>query len=422
MANAPDERPQTALPRTVLVLNEVFYSHGGRYYCDCDSHWWRFAGRLAEYSRDLTLYVPLAQTAPRGAAVEVSPGRMKIEGRFFYKRIEEYYARIIGRRRRMHRQAARLFADADLVLLRVPSPDALPLARVAWRLGKPTVLFVGGDVVSGTAYAEARGLKAVVARWMARRIRQAELRIAARSLLVAVWGNGLLPQFSRVNPQTVVAASPHISVEEIWRRPDTAQGDTITLVRVGSCLRTKGMEYLLPAVAALRHRGRRVRLEVIGAPDDPAYYQELCDLSHRLGLDDCVTWRGYVKFGPDLFDFYRAADIHVVSSISEGVPRCIAEGRAFGLPTVATRVGGIPSIVRDGADGLLVEPKNAEALAAAVERLIDDGDLRRQIIREGYRLAETETAEFQARRLATLIDRALHGQPLGAAAADLHAI
>ena len=422
MVNAPDPRPPTVLPRTVLVLNEVFYSHEGRYYCDCDSHWWRFAGRLAEYSGDLTLYVPLAQTAPRGAAVAVSPGRMKIQGRFFYKRIEEYYARIIGHGRRMHRQAARLFADADLVLLRVPSPDALPLARVAWRLGKPTVLFVGGDVVSGTAYAEARGLKAAVARWMARRIRQAELRIAARSLLVAVWGNGLLPQFSRVNPQTVVAASPHISVEEIWRRPDTAQGDTITLVRVGSCLRTKGMEYLLQAVAALRHRGRRVRLEVIGAPDDPAYYQELCDLSRRLGLDDCVTWRGYVKFGPELFDFYRAADIHVVSSISEGVPRCIAEGRAFGLPTVATSVGGIPSVVHHDQDGVLVDPRDPAALAQAVERLIDDGELRRRIIREGYRLAERETAEFQARRLATLIDRALHGQPLGAAAADLHVI
>jgi glycosyltransferase involved in cell wall biosynthesis len=240
--------------------------------------------------------------------------------------------------------------------------------------------------------------------------------------MVAVWGEGLLPQFAQVNPKAALAASPLVAREHISDRADTMQGNTVRLIRVAGILRTKGLEYLLQAVAALRGRGRSVHLDLVGADSDPVYRQQLLGLCRSLGIEGCVTWVGHVEFGPQLFDLYRAADVHVVSSISEGVPRCIVEGRAFGLPTVATRVGGIPSVVHDGADGLLVEAKSGEAIAAAVERLMEDGDLRRRIIQQGYRLAEYETVEFQARRLATLITRALSGQPLGRAATDLHTI
>jgi glycosyltransferase involved in cell wall biosynthesis len=68
---------------------------------------------------------------------------------------------------------------------------------------------------------------------------------------------------------------------------------------------------------------------------------------------------------------------------------------------------------------LLVEPNNSEQIADAVERLIMDGALRRKIIEAGYRSAETQTAEYQARRLATLIAESLSGADVSQWACDI---
>jgi glycosyltransferase involved in cell wall biosynthesis len=133
-----------------------------------------------------------------------------------------------------------------------------------------------------------------------------------------------------------------------------------------------------------------------------------------------VRFHGPIPFGDELFARLRAADIHVISSLSEGLPRVIAEGRAFCLPTVATAVGGIPTVVCDSEDGLLVPPRNPVALADAIARIIDDGALRRRIIARSWQIAQQSTVEFHAQRLAERIAAALpatqrvpvaHGSP-----------
>jgi glycosyltransferase involved in cell wall biosynthesis len=420
MADSSNLAPAGSPSRAVLVLNEAFYRSEGRFYTPFN--WWRFALRLADHFPDFTLHVPLADAPPPPEAKPAALDRLKVEGRFFYRRIEEYYARILANRRQMLADARRVFADADVVLFRVPGPDVLPLARVAWRLGKPTVLLVCGDVIGGNAYVDACGLKPLMARMVARRLRRAEEKVARRSACVAVLGHELLSVFSRFNDRAALMASPSISRDDIYRRADVLGRGGVRLLRIARLLPNKGLEYLIQAMAVLRDRGRDIHLDIVGGGDEPAYERSLHDLARRLAVSDRITFCGHVEFGEALFNYYRQADIHVVSSLSEAMGRCILEARVFGLPTVATRVGGIPSVVHDGADGLLVEAKSGEAIAVAVERLMEDGDLRRRIIQQGYRLAEYETAEFQARRLATLITRALSGQPLGRAATDLHMI
>ena len=70
-------------------------------------------------------------------------------------------------------------------------------------------------------------------------------------------------------------------------------------------------------------------------------------------------------------------------SLSEGTPRVLVEARARSLPVVATNVGGIPSSVTDGEDGLLVPPRDPAAIARGISRIVGDEDLRTQLIRNG---------------------------------------
>ncbi len=406
------------LPSILVVLDEPFYQKSGRIFCTLN--WWRFGDRLAAHFDKFTLFVPMSDGPCPDNAQLVEAKHLKICGRFFYRRIEEYYRRIWTQKKRLLATASEIFDEHELVILRTPSPVALLLARLAWKMDKPTIMFVAGNILTQTSYATGRSLKAKVARMFARRLRKMELAIARQSKMVAVWGAELLPIYRPVNPQTAIAAAPSLSQEHISDRSDTCIGSTVRIVRVARLLPSKGIEYLLKAVAELRRRGRDVKLDVAGGADEPIYKEELLALARDLKIGEQVKFHGQVEFGPVLFNLYRQADIHVLSSLGEGLPRCIVEGRAFGLPTVATNVGGIPTVVAHEKNGILVSPRNSEQIIEAVERIIDDPALRQRIIREGYRLSRLETAEFQAARLAGLMAKALKGEPLGKAANDLH--
>ena len=95
--------------------------------------------------------------------------------------------------------------------------------------------------------------------------------------------------------------------------------------------------------------------------------------------------------GAPLFEIMRAADLLVLPSLSEGTPHVLVEARANGLPCVSTNVGGVPTTVTDGCDALLVPPKDAPALARAIERVMEDAELRRAMIRNGLIAARQQT-------------------------------
>lgn len=204
-------------------------------------------------------------------------------------------------------------------------------------------------------------------------------------------GETLAAKFESQRTFTLVAGP--LSQDEFFYRPDTCQGKRIRILLLSYIRPEKGVEYLIEAVARLT-TNRPWELWIIGPTEHyTEYHAGLQQLATQRGLADRIHWGGHVKFGPDMFELYRSADVFVLPSLSEGAPRVLIEARANGLPVVATRVGGIPSAVRDGVDGLLVPPRDPDAIAAAIERLIVDGDLRRTLIRNGYETARSGTIE-----------------------------
>jgi glycosyltransferase involved in cell wall biosynthesis len=127
----------------------------------------------------------------------------------------------------------------------------------------------------------------------------------------------------------------------------------------------------------------------------------------ELDLASRVTFLGY-RSQAGVRDLLGQADVFVLASLAEGAPVVLMEAMAAGVPVVATRVAGIPELVEDGADGLLVPPGDAAALAAAVGRLIDDPALRASFARRGREKVERDfNVDREARRLCAL----LTGQP-----------
>ena len=146
----------------------------------------------------------------------------------------------------------------------------------------------------------------------------------------------------------------------------------------------KNLELLLRACAMLQARRVPFRCVVLGdGPSRPG----LEAVRTELALDHVVTFLGAVEQDA-VRSWLRRAAVAVLTSRSEGMPVSLMEAAACGLPAVAPAVGGIPELIEDGVTGLVTPPDDAPALAAALERLLLDRDLRAGLGAAARRRAE----------------------------------
>jgi glycosyltransferase involved in cell wall biosynthesis len=187
------------------------------------------------------------------------------------------------------------------------------------------------------------------------------------------------------------------------------------ILSVGRLVEKKGFPDLLLALGQLKRSGRSFRCAIYG---EGPLYDELTATIERLDLRDEVALPGAVA-QRDLIPVFQQADIFALAPFvtedgdRDGVPNVLVEAMACGLPVVSTAVSGIPELVADDRNGLLVAPHNPEALADALAALLDDRERR---IRLGAEARRTVVEHFDlraaARELASLFER---GSAAGAA-------
>ncbi|HBI44287.1 MAG TPA: glycosyltransferase family 1 protein [Planctomycetales bacterium] len=171
---------------------------------------------------------------------------------------------------------------------------------------------------------------------------------------------------------------------------------------VGRLSAEKALDLLIRAIHQLQRDGLVADLVVVGEGDERPRLEALIA---ELGLADRVRLLGYRA---DLPDWYEAMDVFALSSLREGLPNVLLEAMALETPVVATRIAGVPRLVRHEENGLLVEPGSVEELTGALGRLLRDPDLRDRLARAGRRTVEVDYS-FAVRmdKLRLLYDRML---------------
>ncbi|MCI4348831.1 MAG: glycosyltransferase family 4 protein [Thermoplasmata archaeon] len=228
------------------------------------------------------------------------------------------------------------------------------------------------------------GRGSAISRTYARLVARATLRPADRVIAQTPSERDLL-QRCGVDPTRIEVIPTAIDLEEfasLPARPPVAPRPVLLFVgRI--YLAQKGLDLLLRATARLEEPVPDLRL--VG--EDWGDMERLRRLAHDLGLSDRLTLTGPLSRSEVLREYARA-DAFVLPSRFDSFPVVLLEAMAAHLPIVATRVGGVPDVVRDGENGWLVPPNDVGALAEALRRVLRDATLRRTMGAEARSLVD----------------------------------
>jgi len=192
----------------------------------------------------------------------------------------------------------------------------------------------------------------------------------------------------------------HCGVEPSLFEMKKHEGRGTRLLFVGRLAEQKGLPILLDALAKVEG----ATLDIAGDGPERKLLEQRVD---ELNISDRVKILGY-QSQTQVRALLKEADLFVMSSFAEGLPVVLIEAMAAGVPVVATWVAGIPEIVRDEHNGLLVPPGDAKALAQAIRRLLNDPDLRNQFASAGReRIEQDFNIETEILRLEKILTSAL---------------
>ena len=291
----------------------------------------------------------------------------------------------------------------DLVWLSaVPHPVALLFAYVCKKKGTPFFLGVRQNLMEqvrhrNTGIRRHFGLAAVV-------VLDYFFRRLSRNHLTFTVGREMYDVYSkRGGPVCQIAVSlvTQNDIEETIRTRNLDFHNPVRLLSVGRLDPEKGLSFLIGAVEELVTRtGLCVFLQIAGKGLKGNEERGLREMVEKRQLNGHIRFLGYVKHGPELLKLYRDSDIFILPSLTgEGLPQTLLEAMGCGTPAIATRVAGIPALIEDGRNGLIVSPGSVRDLCDAIERLIATPQLRKRLVSEGLRTVESHTLDISRNQI-----------------------
>ncbi|MGB9596698.1 MAG: glycosyltransferase family 4 protein [Candidatus Poribacteria bacterium] len=196
--------------------------------------------------------------------------------------------------------------------------------------------------------------------------------------------------------------SPQVDGNKVRVEFCLGKNGEMTICMISSLTPRKGHIYLIKAAQKLIKQGYRFKILIVGGTssydDDNLYYEQLKQLISENKLNDYIIFTGRRE---DVSEILSASDIFVLPSLSEGFPISILEAMSAGLPVVATDVAGTAELVEDGITGILVPPKDPEAISKSLAKLLLDVNLAKKM---GERGRERVKNFFSVERMVSEIE------------------
>jgi glycosyltransferase involved in cell wall biosynthesis len=165
---------------------------------------------------------------------------------------------------------------------------------------------------------------------------------------------------------------------------------------VGRLAVEKGLKYLVEAISLCKKDGIELDLTIVGDGDERKALENLID---EQNLGKYVDFKGFVPLGEEMQKIYRQADVFILPSTSEGMPKVLIEALANGLVVIASHVGGIPTLIQNGVNGLLIASRSPSSIADAIQKILMDPATHKKMAQNGLATAMKYTIEERTQHL-----------------------
>ncbi|MFC1462764.1 glycosyltransferase family 4 protein, partial [Verrucomicrobiota bacterium] len=209
--------------------------------------------------------------------------------------------------------------------------------------------------------------------------------VLSRFRCIRVLGRWCAEELRRYGLDNTIVSDNGVPAGPFAEHKAVPKDGTMEFLYIGTYSARKGFDNLVEACQKLIERGLVFRVHAMGEWISPRFRRDTEAVLEESGLDDKFIFHGIIE-GPAKFDVFSECQVLVVPSTSEGQPLVILEAFSMGMPVVATSVGGIPDVVTEGVNGLLVPSRHAGALADAMAEIARDGETRRNMSRENRAL------------------------------------
>jgi len=290
--------------------------------------------------------------------------------------------------RDLKRRLAQAMADADVVHIMGPNFLMFTADRIARRLAKPTFVYMAGKF-TGMAI-QKNPLKRIIGRAVSGLL-EWRLRGVLHGRLAYLAGSELYRCYGPMAGRALETLTGNVEQSEMAGEPAGGCSERPVFLYVGRLDMRKGLGEFVRAAADLVRQGESFSLRFVG---DGHGLREVEELAAKWLPPDQISFAGYVPMGPGLWDEYRCADVFVLPSLAEGMPKVVGEAMAQGLPVISTDVGGVRRIFNDPENGLIVPPGDVAALSAAMRQMLRLGpDGRRHLGATNLKRARTLTRD-----------------------------
>lgn len=378
----------------ITIVNSFFPPWRG----GAETYVYNLSKHLEERGHEVTVFCSSPPFEPGMQFVDgVKVERLRMCGKLYGTPImPELFQKLVGE-------------QADIIHANFPSPYIACLASTVSRIrGVPAVLTWHNDLPPVTRMA--RILVTVHDRLVLPLYLPQFRSIIATSKHYAETSHILEAHKDRVsvipNGVDTLRFNPDIPGDEIRSRLGVGRRKIVLFVgALTQWHRYKGLEVLIQAMALMKDQVPETRLVIVGAGQLETEYRQLVS---RHGLVSCVVFAGNVP-DDELPKYYACSDMLALPSRdrSEGFGLTILEANATGKPAIGTTVGGIPSVIRHGYNGLLVPPNDPGALAETIQEVLSDDDMLKRMGRNGRAFAERHDWSIVVKQTEELYKRAL---------------
>ena len=215
-----------------------------------------------------------------------------------------------------------------------------------------------------------------------------------KNCILQTWvSTGLEKRFAEKSVPSVVWHDTMVTNEDIVKNISIRTTETFELLFVGRLVVQKGIADIILALKYLNNK--KIHLTIVGDGMDRELFENMVIEND---LSDVILFKGQIQWGDKLWQEMQEAHCLILPSYNEGLGMVCVEAMANGVPVIGSNQGGIPDIVKNHINGLLIEPGNIASIADAIKTLYEDETLRRKLALNAIETAKENTRESQLKK------------------------